>query len=143
MKFLKRWFESSPKPAETWADPVLGELRWSRDAEAWVGLYRDRAFSVARSAGSGPSEMLLVYARTTLEDDAWLRAAIEQAKREFLSGLPPGLSNEVASLQLGDFSFFEHGGTPCLFAELVGGQDERAWRAEFTGRTCCGIGFDR
>jgi hypothetical protein len=142
-EMLKRLFKRGEPPTPMVHDSVLGELKWSEDDEAWHGSYRGRVFSVAYDGSPMPSPRVLAYAREILDDPSWLETSLAQAKAEAAKDFSDFYAAELQALTLGEVHLFVNDRRgECIIAILDGGKDDRAWRIEFTGKRCEGIGFD-
>lgn len=142
MGLFSNLFKKREEPVTTFVDPDLGVVRWSEDDNAWLGEYENRSFGLGDEGQSTPTSELIDYARSVLSDLEWLDGSLADVKRELMEKLPASCHEEINSLAWGSIHFFRRDGIRRIFAELDGGQNDRAWRIEFRDRTCEGIGFD-
>ena len=120
---------------------LLGHMQYIEDDEAWLGELNGIAVSVAYTGQPQPAPSLIEYGASLARDQAWLRAEIQRHSDQY-SKQYPYYADEVRGLTLGVISVYEYKGVSKALIDLEGGRDYRAWRVEFTGRSCDGIGFD-
>src|SRR5882724_11482541 len=128
-KIFRRLFKRGETPAPVVQLPALGEVRWSKDDEAWFGNYNGRVSSLAYKGLATPSEEVRAYARRILDDPSWLESSLAQAKMEALRGHPSFYASEIEALTLGAVHFYVHDRRgERILADLDGGKNYRAWR---------------
>jgi hypothetical protein len=130
------------EPQNAVTHPVLGEMLWSEDDEAWFGGYQGFRFSLAYDGQSAPNEPLIDYALDVMNDPEWLGSSLSRAKEEAVRSSELYYSDEIRSLSLGAIHFYAFRGTPRIIAQLETGREFRCWRIEYGDRQCEGIGFD-
>lgn len=142
MSLLSKLFKSTARPAESYTDAVLGEMRYSTDDEAWIGMCSGHEYSLAYEKGNTPDEGILAYAREVIMDTNWLNTTLSEARQTALGEHPSSYADEIRSLRFGMLHFYTYRGKKKIIVDLNGGGGCRSWRIEYTERTCEGIGFD-
>ena len=130
----------SPKPEVQ--DEVLGSLTWSDDEDGWLGNASGLSFSLGYSKAEVPAESLVAYARELLATPEWLITELEAAKVRQRDEFGANYEPELRELRYELVAIYQHKGNNRVIASLGPGRDHRAWRIEFSGRKCEGIGFD-
>jgi hypothetical protein len=134
------WFRPKKPPAPC-DDLVLGTLTWSHELDGWSGACGGLAFTLACGRESPPPESVRAYARRILGKRAWLDEELAKARATAPRYLDR-FRSEMEALEYGRLHFSTDHGREYIFAELGPGLNYRAWRLEFTGDVCAGIGFD-
>ena len=129
-----------PKPEVQ--DEVLGTLIWSDDEDGWMGTASGLNFSLGYGKGEAPAESLVAYARELLVTPEWLIQELEAAKVRQRDEFRGHYEAELQELRYELVAIYQHKGNNRVIASLGPGRDYRAWRIEFSGRKCKGIGFD-
>jgi hypothetical protein len=142
MGLLSRLLKGGDPPVSDWTDAALGRLVWSDDEEGWVGAHQGLSIVLSRGAEPQPEESVVRYARERLSDPGWMAATLEKAKREAIAEYGLQLGPEIERLQFELINFYARKGHLRIIADLSGGERDRAWRIEYGGLTCEGIGFD-
>ena len=151
MGFFSNFFDPGEDPEPTFTDPVLGEMKWFDDDEAWLGSYNGFKFGISYDRKSRPEESILAFARDILNDAAWLNsslaAAKEKHKNEMSVKMRAFYTPEIDELtwEIIHFSKLQNGkdrGKHYIIGGLDPGREYRCWRIEFVERTCQGLGFD-
>lgn len=122
-----------PPPTRTVFHPVLGELRWSDDDEAWHGKYANYAFQLGCNYKAEPGYGLAEFAVSVMKTDH-LQLNLDQANIDSLATLEELYWDEISGLTLGEIMFYEFKQDYNILADLVGGRDGRAWMLEFKGK---------
>ncbi len=130
------------RPTPEVHDEVLGTLIWSDDEDGWMGTASGFSFSLGYGKGEAPDESLVAYARALLSTPEWLVQELDAAKARQHDEFGPHLEAELKELRYELVAIYQHKGRNRVIASLGPGRDHRAWRIEFSGRECEGIGFD-
>ena len=142
LDWLARLFERPEEPVPECELAALGQVHWSEDDEAWRGCFNGISYLLSYEGRVTPAEDLIAYAFRMLDDKEAFLAAIHAAKLAGLAEYPLFYSDEISGLSLGLVYFFRNKQQFRILADLDGGLDCRAWRVEFLGDHCEGIGFD-
>ena len=130
------------RPKPEFQDEVLGTLTWSDDEDGWMGTASGFKFSLGYGSGDMPAESLVAYARELLATPEWLIQGLEAAKVRQHDEFGAQYEAELKELRYELVAIYQHKGNNRVIASLGPGRDHRAWRIEFSGRKCEGIGFD-
>lgn len=138
---LLNFFKTREEPGQTIDHPVLGSMRWSATESEWEGSYNGFSFSIPRYDDKQPSSELLAYAMELLRDRETLFLTLAEAKQRWLTEYP-GSAEEVNPLQYDSFALYKHEGICRSLTFLTPEYPRNAWRMEFRGVQCEGLGFD-
>lgn len=141
MSIFSRLFNRGENPIEVYTDKHLGEMRYSGEDESWIGRYKEYNYKISYEGKSTPSDDLVAYASTFLNDENWIEATVTNAK-ENASKEYAEYRNEICMLKLGAISFYKHNNQLRIIADLEGGEGGKCWRIEYGDKECDGIGFD-
>lgn len=141
MRLVDFLFSKPPDPEAVYHHDVLGAMNFSEDDEAWLGILNGIPVSVAYTEQSEPDPILIEYGISLAQDIAWLKAEIESQANRYISE-HPSYDDEVRGLAITVIRVDRRKGTNTALIDLAGGRDFRAWRVEFSERTCEGMGFD-
>ena len=139
---IRSLFRKREEPQKVVAVPLLGEMEWSHDDEAWVGNAQGFRFSLGYDGQATPSESLVGYARDILSDAQWLTSTFAEAKAEAIRSYEGYYEEEIRSLSFESIHFYDFKGANRILADLEPGREDRCWRIEYADRRCEGIGFD-
>lgn len=143
MRILKFLFGDKTPVEQEVNIPELGALIWDEDEESWKGNCNgvEILLSIEKSMVS-PSPELIKYAVSILKNEGMLISALEEEKQKYLNKYPKA-SNEVSALKYSSIMFYRYKSKfNRIIASLEPGEDFRAWRIEFSGTNCEGLGFD-
>lgn len=120
----------------------LGRLIWVEDDESWKGMYSGMEFLLASENGkNSPSQEIRNYALSVLASHSILEDALEAEKRKYIAKYPR-FEKEVVDLRYEVVNFYRYKSRAnIIIASLGPGENFRAWRIEFAGDVCEGIGF--
>ncbi len=142
LDWLAKLFDRPEEPVPEYELATLGRVVWSEDDEAWRGYFNGFSYLLSYQGQATPAEDLSAYAFRMLEDKEAFLSAIHAAKLAGAAEYPLFYSDEISGLTLGLVYFFRNKQHYRILADLDGGLDYRAWRIEFLGDHCEGIGFD-
>jgi hypothetical protein len=121
-------------------------MEWSGDDNSWLGSYNGFKFAISRSRKheQTPIPELLQYANNILKDRNWLERTLVNAKKAAKAEKQYGkhYSQEIDELVFGLINFYMFKDKLQIIADLAPGKELRAWRIEYYGHHCEGIGFD-
>jgi hypothetical protein len=145
---FQKLFSKGEDPLPIFDHPQLGHMTWSEDDESWGGTYNGIPFFLEYDFKSAPTPEVLAYAMDILSDPDFLTSTLDEAKREWLSELPPARQvaeqPQLAKLTFDRVSFWIKKGQGYVSASLKGNDDalDRYFRIEYQDRRCLGIGYD-
>jgi hypothetical protein len=139
---VREAFSAGEPPDQQFVDPVLGSLRWGDENECWLGEHRGVQFSLDYDRTVRPHPELVDYARSILCDPSFLTESLENARAKAMTEFEAFYHPEIEALTLDGVHFCRRRDGCGLLADLQGGRNFRAWRIEYSGRRCDGIGFD-
>ena len=116
-------------------------MNFSDDDEAWVGFLNGITLYISYTMQPEPEPLLLEYGISLAQDGVWIEAEIERSADQYVSK-NPSYKSEVRGLAVGAIRVHRRKGVNVAVIDLTGGRDYRAWRIEFSERTCEGMGFD-
>lgn len=123
------------------AHSVLGSLLWEPNEREWRGTCNGLVFSIPQEKQTVPSAELLNYAATLLARKEELLLTLASAKQQWISKYPE-TAHEVMPLHFDEFALFRYKGACKAFVILAPEYPRNAWRIQFDGLTCQGLGFD-
>ena len=143
MSLLEFLFGKKVEITERIEDPKLGLLVWNEDEDSWIGHLEDYLILISVEKNHNvPSAELLNYVYQILENTEILKFALESEKLKYLSRYPKD-SIEVDTLKYESLCFYRYKSKENrIIASLKSSSKYRAWRIEFSGETCEGLGFD-
>jgi hypothetical protein len=139
---IREAFSPGEPPDKRFDDPALGPMQWDDEWEAWLGQHQGVRFSLDYERQPRPTPELSEYARSILTDPTFLTDSLDAARAKAMSEFEPFHHPEIEALRLDLVHFLRRKDGLGILADLEGGRDFRAWRIEFSGRQCDGIGFD-
>ena len=134
-------FLSKPQPTQVVCHAALGELRWSVEEKGWLGSIHGVSFCIADEGAAMPSVELLAYAEGMLCPPTAIFDALQKEKSAWQAKYPNSAA-EVSQLVYDQVALYRHKNRCWAMGLLGPEQDMRAWRVEFQGYKCEGLGFD-
>ena len=143
MSLLQRFFASPPPPPD-FIDSVLGVLRWSDDAGAWVCRAVRFSGEVSFHVGGDrePDPLLIAHARDLAGAPEQLERLIAAALEEAALAFHPKLASEIRALQLEWICLCwpERPNDGLLY--MTDGHEGRVWHFAYIERRPECLGFD-
>jgi hypothetical protein len=137
----RRLFKPQEQPQNAVEHATLGTLLWEPNEKEWRGTYNGLAFSIGKDREAVPPAELLDYAMALLGHKDDLLQALETEKRRWVEKYPAA-ADEIEPLQFDEFALYRHKGVCKAFVLLSPECADKAWRIEFAGLDCKGLGFD-
>lgn len=136
-----RLFNPRQQPQCCFEHAILGTLRWEPNEKEWAGTYEGLTFSITHEKQPVPAEALLEYAVALLGNKKNLLATLETEKQLWAAKYPLAV-DEILPLQFDEFALYRYKGACRALVLLKPESVNKAWRMEFDGLVCKGLGFD-